>query len=265
MSKSQNRTVHTRVYSSLPRNHEQFRLGAVRETFNKNEPILKQNPRLARVHRRGFDLPKSKSFVYGHKNYYEDGGVASAIKHDLEFKHEIKVSEMPRDFISLNKHSVTSGITNVRDQKQYRMLHDIRLRPEPTNSYGKPLVLPHDYTAGMSNRPSTPVDKLIKFKYQEKWIKDMISSQENDTKFQMSQTTLQTGKAFENKASTLRKNRDLKKHYHPTGLKKEGSYLWKIEKFNNVPSKIASFRTEKAMEKAYNKHTLHKDMGSLVA
>merc|ERR1712038_954911 len=102
------------------------------------------------------------------------------MKHDLVFKSEIEETEMPRDFINLNKHSVQSGITNVKDQSQYRMMHDIRLRPEPTNNYGKPLVLPNDYTAGHSNRPSTPVDKLIKFKYQEKWVKDMIAAQKAD-------------------------------------------------------------------------------------
>jgi len=258
-----NKSVHTRVYSALPRSDERFRIGAVRESFGRNEPISRQNPRLARVHRRGFDLPRSKSFVYGHRNEVQDGGVAAAIKHDLKFKHVIKETEMPRDFISLNKHSVTSGVTNVKDQKQYRMLHDVRLRPEPTNNYGKPLVLPHDYTAGRSNRPSTPVDKLIKFKYQERWLDDKIAQQNADIRFQNSQTTLQTGKAFENKASVLRKNREIKKYHHPTGLKKEGTYLWKIEKFNNVPAKIGSFRTKESFSKSYHAHTLHKDMGML--
>lgn len=91
-SKSQ---TQLRAYSAYAPSDERFRIGAVRDTFNKNEVIIKQNPRLARVVNRGFDLPRSKTFVYGHKNQYLDGGVAAAIKHDLEFKSEIKIKDPP--------------------------------------------------------------------------------------------------------------------------------------------------------------------------
>ena len=250
-----------RTYTNHPVNHEKFRIGVVRDTFEKNDPFLNQNPLLGKVNPRGFDLPRSTTFTFGHKNIKKDGGVAEAMKHDLIFKPEIKESEMPRDFINLNKHAVQSGITSVKDQSQYRMIHDIRLLPEPTNNYGKPLVLPNDYTAGHSNRPSTPVDKLMKFKFQEKWLKDTISKQEKDYAWQLKQTTLQTGKAFENKSSVLRKNRTMKtEYYHPTGLKKEGTYLWKMRRFHDKDPRISTFRTDRALKSAYDRHNLHKMM-----
>lgn len=47
----------------------------------RNETILSHKPNLGQVNNRGHSFPKSKTFTYGVKNVYEDGGVAKAMKH----------------------------------------------------------------------------------------------------------------------------------------------------------------------------------------
>jgi len=241
-------------YTNLPPNHENFRLGPIRDSYHFNDLIINQNPRLGQPVRRGFELPKSKTFVYGKKNFFVDGGVAKAMVHDdniLKVKKSKMEPAMARDFIALNKAGVQSGITTVKDQKQYRMRHDIRVKDEPVSYFGKPLVLPPDYTCGHSNRPSTPVKELLKFKFQEKWIDDKLKAQDAFTKFESQQTHLKTGQAFENRSSVLRKNLIPKEYHFPTGLKKQGTEYWKMQKFNKSGPKVSTFRTNGQYKRAF--------------
>ena len=75
------------------------------------------------------------------------------------------------------------------------------------------LKLPHDFTHGISYRPSTPVDRVISHQFQRKWLKDQLDEQNFRLERSKNEQKLQTGKAFENKASRLRRTTGLEKIY----------------------------------------------------
>merc|ERR1711997_532040 len=144
----------------------------------KNEVLLKQHPTLGKQTSRAFELPKSKTFVHGVKNYYVDGGVAEIMKQPLQLsgpaiKNKSTLHQKKRrDWVALNRAAVQTGATSSHDLTQFRMQHNIWQKDPAEYRHGKGLQLPPDFTHGIANRPSTPIDTLIRQKYQRKWLQD---------------------------------------------------------------------------------------------
>ena len=80
-------------------------------------------------------------------------------------------SEAAKDFMSLNKRSVQSGLTTAMEQTQFRLTHDIRRKEEPPRGKQEPPA-PPDITFGISTRPSTPVFELLAHRYQQEWLEE---------------------------------------------------------------------------------------------
>jgi len=82
-----------------------------------------------------------------------------------------KVAE--RDFITLNKSAVQSGLTTAQEQTQFRATHDIRRRDDSDRKSSQSnSKFPADMVFGISTRPSTPVFDLLEHRYQEKWLQE---------------------------------------------------------------------------------------------
>jgi len=229
--------------------HHRFRLGKLRESMSRNEPILSHNPSLGQVYNRGHSFPKSKTFTYGVKNVYEDGGVAKAMKHMPATNPYRKDLQGPkaigRDFVALNRAAVTAGLTTAQENKQYRMTHDFQRYETKHSNKGNALKLPPDFTHGISYRPSTPVDKVISHQFQRKWLRDQLDDQNFRLERSKNEQKLQTGKAFENKASRLRRTTGLEKIYTTD------SQLWQMPKFKTISPTVNSFRCDKQRSKSY--------------
>ena len=65
-----------------------------------------------------------------------------------------KEKALERDFISLNKAAVESGLTTAREQSHFRATHDIRRKPADSAQAktGKSIQFPPDMTFGISTR-----------------------------------------------------------------------------------------------------------------
>lgn len=229
--------------------HERFRLGRLRESMTRNQPILKHKPDMGRVNTRGLGLPKNKTFTYGVKSVYEDGGVAMAMKHmplTNAYRNDLEGPKaIGRDFVALNRAAVTVGLTTPQENKQFRMTHDFQRYEQKHSNKSHALKLPHDYTHGVSYRPSTPVDRVIKHQFQRKWLQDQLDEQNKRLEKAENEQKLHTGKAFENKASRLRRTKGLEKLY------KSKTQLWQMPKFKEVPAAVNSFRCEQNYRESY--------------
>ena len=84
--------------------------------------------------------------------------------------------EPAKDFMTLNKRSVQSGLTTAIEQAQYRKTHDIRRKEESPRGKREPPA-PPDITFGISTRPSTPVFELLAHRYQEEWLEEARKSE----------------------------------------------------------------------------------------
>jgi len=244
-------------YTKAKYGQEQFRVGVVRDSMNRNEVIGRQRPGLGKVSDRSFDLPKSKTFTHGVKNYYIDGGVAEIMKQPLQLASpSLKTRPKRRDYMAINRASVQTGVVTAQEQKQFRMVHNIWQKDPTEYRHAKNLVLPPDFTHGMSNRPGTPIDTILRGQFRDKWVRDQVEQQNRSAVRALNQAELTVEHAFENKASRLRRTKIGK------DLTMSRDKPWQMPKWETVPAQVGSFRSQGAHERAYTCH--QQDMGARV-
>merc|ERR1712038_312536 len=118
--------------------------------------------------------------------------------------------------------------------------------------HGKGLQLPPDFTHGIANRPSTPIDTLIRQKYQRKWLQDKKAEQVKAAQRALNEQELTVERAFENKASRLRKSKI------GQGLRMSRDKPWQMPKWDSVPAHISSFRSKTMYDASFKGHGIDK-------
>lgn len=241
-------------YSDQPFDSEEFRIGVIRDSMTKNEVLLQQHPRLGKNTSRAYALPKSKTFVHGVKNYYVDGGVAEIMKQPLQLSGPTIKQEKTRtrDWAALNRAAVQTGATSAKDLTQFRMQHNIWAKEPEHYRHAKDLQLPFDFTHGVANRPGTPIDTLIRQKYQRKWLQEKKNEQNKATQRALNNQELTVERAFENKASRLRKSKI------GQGLRMSRDVPWQMPKWDAVPAHISSFRSKTMYDASFQRHGVDK-------
>ena len=156
-----------------------------------------------------------------------------------------KEKALERDFISLNKAAVESGLTTASEQSRFRATHDIRRKPADSAraKSEKSIQFPPDMTFGISTRPSTPVFELLRHKYQAKWLEDMKEAQ-RQSKATDTQKKRRLGNIRETQASILRK------YIEPV---EPGPY-WHMRRFRSIPAQLDTFRSPTARTTAFHHH-----------
>lgn len=214
-------------------------LGSQRESLSTNPLLIRAQT--GKVKTRCFSLPPV-GFTYGMQNERLDGGVAEVmVWNTLQSSSKDAASEAPKDFLTLNKRSVQSGLTTALEQTTFRKKHDIRRKEAPPREKKVPSA-PPDVVFGISTRPSTPVFELLAHRYQEEWLEE-TRKREKKRKDEMKGKKL-NGKVYETRASLLR-------HYSEPV---ECGPLWKMSKFTKIPSSLQTFRTEQERTAAFVSH-----------
>ncbi|XP_062398339.1 cilia- and flagella-associated protein 77 [Sardina pilchardus] len=215
-------------------------IGVVRDSMLTNPRLIR--PSLGRSKSKGLTCP-GPDFVYGMVTTIQDGGVAEAISKWHCGSAEGGCSGAPRrrerDFVSLNREGVKSGVVTAQELRQYRATHDIR-RPSPTRGVARrsmPTVLPPDITFGISTRPSTPIGELLQQQYRQRWIQQQLNTH---TALQGQHNKRQLGRIQDTRTSTLRKSR-------PTVV---NAPLWKLPRFQQVSPALDTFGDAAARQRA---------------
>jgi len=224
-------------------------LGEQRGTMLNNELHLRNE--LGRSSRRGYvDFPGDK-WRYGMPNPPSTGGVSQALGNWNTGLPPIEAqAEQDRDFISLNREAVKSGIVTAGDQYQFRAVNDIRRKPQTARDRspcGNIRRLPPSMVFGISTRPSTPIHDLLENKFQDKWIKETRAANLAQKQQIAQATTIKMNKPQMTRASQLRT-------YH---VPVASAPLWQMSKFTRraAPS-LSTFRTETERSAAY-RHNVH--------
>jgi hypothetical protein len=95
---------------------------------------------------------------------------------------------------------------------------------------------------GRPVRPSTPINEVLEFKYQDDWIEQqrqqrVLQEQKEQAK------KIPPGVVRENRTSQLRRSH--------TCFVPDDRDLWKLPKFTNTQRQLDTFRTETDRERAY--------------
>ncbi|XP_056601832.1 cilia- and flagella-associated protein 77 [Triplophysa dalaica] len=220
---------------------ESPRIGVVRESMMHRPNLIK--PILGKTKSRGLSCPGS-DFVYGTATTVYDGGVSEAISnwhsHTVSTRHRAT----GRDFISLNREGVKSGLVTAKELHQYRATHDIRCQPATREGYRRsaPPCMTPDASFGVTNRPSTPISELMENKYAQKWLEEQ---QARDRVLQAHHhKKVQLRRIQDTRTTLLRKSRPLP----------EAPSMWKLPRFQQVGPALDTFRDPEARRKAMIAH-----------
>lgn len=221
-------------------------LGVQRESLGNN-PLLQKSP-LGRPLKRCFILPP-EDFVYGRANEGVEHGAGEALSgwYALNKPQPLsqKEKQPPRDFIRLNRQAVRVGLVTAPEHFQYRATHDIRQKLS-ANEKGSDRVfkrIPPTMVFGLPTKPSTPVFELLGHKYQDRWLEERKKAEELLRARQVQKRHVE-GNMYETRASLLRK------HQPPV----EKPPLWHMRRFERVPGKLETFRTESLRTNAFQHH-----------
>ncbi|XP_012673208.2 cilia- and flagella-associated protein 77 [Clupea harengus] len=215
-------------------------IGVVRDSMLTNPRL--NRPSLGRSKSKGLVCP-GPNFVYGMVTTIQDGGVAEAISSwycpSAEGRRGGAPRRPERDFVSLNREGLKSGLVTAKELQQYRGTHNIS-RPAPVRGVERrsmPTLVPPDMTFGICNRPSTPIGELLHQQYRQRWIQQQI---DRHTALQDQNTKRQLGRVQDTRTSVLRKSR-------PTVV---SSPLWKLPQFQQVGPALDTFRDTAARQRA---------------
>ena len=210
-----------------------------------HNPLLSK-AELGRPRLRFFTLPP-EGFTYGRKNFSQDGGAREAMHWTKSPNRvEFKTTPLPKDFISLNREALAAGFTTAPGQSNFRGGHDIRQRDKIGRTRCRseiPKSAPPDLAYGISTRPSTPINELLGYKYQERWIQERKRSLLDEFERQGEERrALRT--VNQTKTSLMRKKTPSVECYT----------FWQMPRFQKTPSKVASFRNIDLKEKSFKAH-----------
>ncbi|XP_066568746.1 cilia- and flagella-associated protein 77 [Amia ocellicauda] len=223
---------------------ESVQVGVVRDSMLANPLLIRSE--LGRIRSRGYSLP-GPEFVYGQTNPIRDGGVPEALSHWRSVAPAAQpdwgTQQMGKDFVSLNREAVKSGLVTAQEHSQYRATHHIPCRPPvPPGSRLRPLRSPPDITFGVSTRPSTPIFDLLEHKYAQRWLEEQQSAQR--VSLERRHKKAQLGKVYETRTSLLRQRQP----------SPESAPLWKLPRFQRVGPHLDTFRDPEARRKAVSAH-----------
>lgn len=216
-----------------------------------------------------FDLP-APDHIYGKSIDRNPDETAAKALHQWHVKANSKHAIPSLDYISMNRYSLSNGITNSAEIREFRKEHPVRMKVgdhsvmstigDNNNSAtaeiscaaalrkkrgSGPLPSDHDglFTYGKATRPSTPVSRLMTDFYQREWM------EEQDRRYQ---------KEVKEKEKTRRKNihksvesRLHKPIKHQTIFERDVSTLFKMSKFKNVPAAISCWRNGNGEDAEY--------------
>ena len=210
-----------------------------------HNPLLSK-AELGRPRLRFFTLPP-EGFTYGRRNFSQDGGAREAMHWTGSApKVEFSTTPLPKDFIALNRESLAAGFTSAPGQSDFRVLHDIRQKDRRTRSRTRsdvPKSAPPNMAYGISTRPSTPINELLEYRYQERWMqnrqKGLVEEFERQGEIRRALKHVN-----HTKTSLMRKKTPSVECYT----------YWQMPRFQKASSKVASFRNVSAKEKALKAH-----------
>jgi len=197
---------------------KQFEYTATGVLGDKRSPMLSNElhlrSQLARTKKHGYSSYPGETFRYGLPYPDRDCGVAESMHWN--------------DGVPATAESGAKGVTKSKSSST-------KARPKTFSSnmvFGKPA------------RPSTPINEVLEFKYQDDWIEQQRRIQ--DEKAHQSQAKKIPPGAFrENRTSTLRQSL----LYVP-----DSGPLWHMPKFGNAQPQLDTFRSEAERERAYKNH-----------
>ncbi|KAM6954517.1 cilia- and flagella-associated protein 77 [Aplochiton taeniatus] len=221
------------------------RVGVVRDSMLAN-PLLGR-PLLGRSRTRGLMCP-GPDFVYGMPTTVQDGGVSQALSdwrvHSVPSSgyHGVQV----RDFVSLNRDGVRSGLVTAKEHYQYRAqrANQEAARTVPTATRSRvPTLRPlPDTVFGIATRPSSPMLGLLEHQYARRWLEEQQAKHRTKQEKQVHKPKL--GRILDTRTSLLRKSCPLT----------ETTPLWKLSRFEQVAPALDTFRDPEARRRAFKAH-----------
>ena len=210
-----------------------------------HNPLLSK-AELGRPRLRFFTLPP-EGFTYGRRNFSQDGGAREAMHWSGSVSRvEFSTSPQPKDFIAMNRESLAAGFTTASGQSDFRVLHDIRQREKCGRSRCRsdiPKSAPPNIAYGISTRPSTPINELLEYRYQDRWVQERKRSLLEEFERQGEERRA-VHKVNHTKTSLMRKKTPSVECYT----------FWQMPRFQKAPSKVASFRNFNSKEKSFKAH-----------
>lgn len=160
--------------------------------------------------------------------------------------------QLPKDFVSLNREAARSGYATMRENKDFRAMHDYRRQPErdrrPAACGGAATSrLPPEAAYGVSTRPSTPIQELMAYKFQNDWIRHQVDA--HQAKAAATPKKPLMCQPYETRASMLRS------YLLPAAEASQASALWKMPRFErSARSRLDTFRSERQRSLAFELH-----------
>ncbi|XP_038131229.1 cilia- and flagella-associated protein 77 isoform X2 [Cyprinodon tularosa] len=209
------------------------RLGVVRKSMLM-DPLLIKAP-LGRARSRGLALP-GPDFTYGIRSSINDGGVAEAIS-SWKVHTRREESTQKRDFVSLNRDAVKSGLVKSKrlSQNRVQQTQTHTARQQHSRTFQHQPVVP-DTRFGVKTRPSTPLADILSNQYAHRWMEKQLERNQTSNH----RPTNKAGKFAETKSSLLRRNRPLPVSQTP----------FKLPQFSQVPPALDTFRDPGARPRA---------------
>lgn len=225
-------------------------LGVQRDTMLCNELLIRD--RVGQPKTRGLYLP-SKGFIYGRPNDKREYTAADALRgyglgtSSLPFDRPNKQPE--RDFMALNKATLSAGLVTSKENYDFRATHDIRRKPPAEERRAKTRRLPANMVFGVPTRPCTPIYDILEHKFQDKWISQRRNQELERRKNEKqgirysSAPTKKTNLLLYDTRATL-----LRTFQNPVDPKP----LWQMPRFSrSARPHLATFRCDKARDDSF--------------
>lgn len=191
------------------------RVGVVRDSMFNNPRIVKAP--LGQSRSRGFSVP-GPDFTFGVSSSHDQGGVAQVLSSwRVASHHGPSAPVLPPvvDFVALNQDAVKSGIVTAKQLSQYRARRPCRpqriteqqRRAQPITEQQRKGLVP-DIVFGLTNRPDSPLDRLLAHEYGHRWIRDQLKRNQTETQ-RLSAARMKLGSISETRTSLLRKTHTL--------------------------------------------------------
>jgi hypothetical protein len=229
--------------STLPATSFEFTatgvLGQQRNTMLMNELHLRDE--LGRSKKRGYAAYPGNSYRYGKANPNVNNGVADALKWNSGGNE----SRANYEFFSADE-LVPSGEETIFEQNKHKSdpnnnTHIKSTKAKQSAVKNKPLP---DIAYGQTGRPSTPIQQLLEYKFQDDWLKRQRAMQLARAK-DAQVKKLPPGAYRENYTSQLRSATNL-----PL-LSQQQRPLWQMPKFTkSATANLDTFRSPSARDRA---------------